>query len=1072
MIKKDGLVWKGCRINMKKRAIVVLMMVLMALCIMSSTTVYADQPLCSGTLNCDNYTLEQVQKFYYNQLTSDEKALYDAITKATVAKPKFTVKIAKGYTKQELDFLVPKCMGAVVSDMPEKRMIWKRPLWHYDYNKKTGSLTINLEQNAAYSPYNYEKAMSNFYDMVSAVGKEGDTLTKVTKLAKIFAENVDYAHRLHDASLSAKSSTFNDSAMGVFLTNLAVCAGMSDGFKMLCDELGIPCIVVGNAGHAWNMILIDGKWYECDPTTFVEAEEFSVRKILQGTARFNQGNGAISEMFIAVMGDFEFPIVSQTDYECSDLIIVESSSLQYSFREPEPRYLYKINNDKKTCTITGYEGPQNGNLGIPAAIDGYKVTAIGEAAFARTKFDGNLIIPDTVTKISSEAFMYCKNLTGELKLPRKLNKIGEAAFLGCSSLSGPLALPDTVKTIGIEAFLGCSSLSGSLLLPDTIENIGRAAFYNCSGLTGDIHLPSKLTSLEATFGNCTGLTGTVYLPDNLKTWNMDVLTGSGISGISVDPGNQNFASVDGVLYNKDKTLLITCPPGKEGELKFPSTVTEISDSACNGCAKLTGTLKLPNSVTQIGNWAFQNTGFSGDLIIPNSVKHIGYAAFAGGRYTGELRLPNRLEYLGDWAFTNCAFTGDLIIPDSIREYEDYCAAAFHGCQFDKIVYNCSNTKFKDTINGLSGICCDISEVHNEVSAVTKNPTCQEEGLRTYTCKDCGAERIVPIEKHSYDRGIITKSQTCTEEGIRTYTCTVCGYQKTEAVEVHTYDAGVISKQPNCLEEGLKTYACTGCGFTKTEKIVDWDAHDEVKIPAVAATCKKSGKTAGKQCAICKTVFVAQKKIPAMGHKAGSLKVTVKATATKAGKKQSKCKNCNTVLKTVKIKKLSLFIIDKTYNGKKIKKTDIRVKTKDGKTIPAKYYTITNFKRQKNIGRYTYTIKFKQTCPEYKGTAKVKFEIKPPKTSLKKLTAGKRTITVYWTNRPASQVSGYEVMLSRNKNFNGATHTYGINKKYLGFCECDSLKSKKTYYVRIRCYKYVNGVKLYSDWSAAKTIKTQ
>ena len=96
----------------------------------------------------------------------------------------------------------------------------------------------------------------------------------------------------------------------------------------------------------------------------------------------------------------------------------------------------------------------------------------------------------------------------------------------------------------------------------------------------------------------------------------------------------------------------------------------------------------------------------------------------------------------------------------------------------------------------------------------------------------------------------------------------------------------------------------------------------------------------------------------------------------------------------------------------------------------------------------------------------------PKPSLKKLTAGKRSITAYWNQRPANQVSGYEVMVSRNKNFNGATHSYDGNNKNAGFYVCDSLKSKKTYYVKVRCYKYVNGVKIYSDWSKAKTMKTK
>jgi len=141
-----------------------------------------------------------------------------------------------------------------------------------------------------------------------------------------------------------------------------------------------------------------------------------------------------------------------------------------------------------------------------------------------------------------------------------------------------------------------------------------------------------------------------------------------------------------------------------------------------------------------------------------------------------------------------------------------------------------------------------TEAHTwDAGKVTKEPTCKEDGVKTYTCAVCGetkTEVIAKTEAHTWDAGAVTKEPTCKEDGVKTYTCTVCGGTKTEAIaktESHTWDAGEVTKEPTCKEDGVKTYTCTVCGETKTEAIAKteahtWDAGAVIKEP----TCKEDG----------------------------------------------------------------------------------------------------------------------------------------------------------------------------------------------------------------------------------------
>lgn len=157
----------------------------------------------------------------------------------------------------------------------------------------------------------------------------------------------------------------------------------------------------------------------------------------------------------------------------------------------------------------------------------------------------------------------------------------------------------------------------------------------------------------------------------------------------------------------------------------------------------------------------------------------------------------------------------------------------------------------------------------------------------------------------------------------------------------------------------------------------------------------------------------------------------------------------------------------TYDGK-TKTPSLTIKDVNGtKLVKGTDYTVKYASGRKNVGSYKVTITFKG---KYSGKVTKTFKINPVKTTVSKLTPGKKSITAAVTKK-SKQVSGYQIQYSTSKKFtNAKTKTISSYKttKYT----LKSLSAKKTYYVRVRTYKNVNGVKYYSGWSTYKSVKTK
>jgi hypothetical protein len=343
-----------------------------------------------------------------------------------------------------------------------------------------------------------------------------------------------------------------------------------------------------------------------------------------------------------------------------------------------PDFTYTIANG--TITITGYIG-RGGTVAIPDTINGLPVTTIGDSAFSGCNGLTNVLIPASITNLARNAFWGCPNLaaitvdalnlvyssvegvlfdksrttlTGcpqgkgpSYTIPNGTTNIGELAFEGCSSLTNvtipnsvtsigdqafasftglsSITIPNSVISIGTDAFSGCPSLT-SVTIPISVISIGAYAFGNCYGLTS-VTIPGSVTDIgTGAFYGCSGLTN-VLIPASVTSLAIDAFRDCpNLAAITVDPLNLVYSSVDGVLFNKSRTILTECPQGKGPSYTIPNGTTRIGAHAFDGCSSLTN-VTIPNSVTSIGDWAFYHCMSLTRVTIPNSVTNIGGWAF-------------------------------------------------------------------------------------------------------------------------------------------------------------------------------------------------------------------------------------------------------------------------------------------------------------------------------------------------------------------------------------------------------------------------------------------------------------
>lgn len=277
------------------------------------------------------------------------------------------------------------------------------------------------------------------------------------------------------------------------------------------------------------------------------------------------------------------------------------------------------------AVITAYTGPQEGDLVLPATINGVPVVAIGDQAFQDCYgLSGSVIIPSTVTRIGASAFYGCGGLDGYVIIPASVKEIGDFAFFDCYSLTGSLTIPGTVESIGESAFAFCESMTGSLSLPADVA-LGSRCFQG-AGFTGSITVPATMNLGANVFA------GT----DLVITWEAPAFTWEQADGAAVITGWNGPVTAGLTIPETLGGLTVTtigesafASIGLEGEIVIPGCVTTISADAFRSNPGVTS-LTLNEGLVTIGEYAFGGcTGLTGVITLPSTAVDVADTAFAG-----------------------------------------------------------------------------------------------------------------------------------------------------------------------------------------------------------------------------------------------------------------------------------------------------------------------------------------------------------------------------------------------------------------------------------------------------------
>ena len=424
-------------------------------------------------------------------------------------------------------------------------------------------------------------------------------------------------------------------------------------------------------------------------------------------------------------------------------------------------------------------------------------------------------IPQGVTNIEEGTFFLCENLES-ITLPENLNQISRSAFSRCSSLNN-MDLPKGLKSIGYEAFLGCSRLK-SIDIPEGVTSIANSVFEDCSGLEKvnipegittivshmfdgcsslkTITIPKSVTRIEnCAFGYCDNLLSIDILGDKLTISSAMILDSEKMRSIRFagtkekwDALNVQFANVT-VYYNYD--------PNHEHHYVTES-ITDVTctkdgkeEKVCTLCGDFYETIiKAPGHSWNDGEVTKKST------CIEAGVK----------TYTCTVCKETRTEEI--------EATGHQHIE--IRNAEETTCSK-EGYTGDQVCKDCDTVVEKGTVIAKKGHTWNVGEV-------TTSATCEEKGVKTYTCTVCKATKTedIPASGHTEVTDSVIEPTCETIGKTEGSHCSVCNEilvpQKTLEATGHAWGQGKVTKEVTCTEIGEKAYTCSNCGKTRTEEI--------------------------------------------------------------------------------------------------------------------------------------------------------------------------------------------------------------------------------------------------------------
>ena len=350
-------------------------------------------------------------------------------------------------------------------------------------------------------------------------------------------------------------------------------------------------------------------------------------------------------------------------------------------------FTLKLDNDKDDLyvTIKGYYG-ENEHVTIPECVQGLKIKEIYGEAFKGNEKIKKITIEKGITVIKFGTFEDCTELA-EVELPEGLQEICFKAFKGCKKLA-KIQFPESILSIYDSAFEGCEELTG-VFIPKDVQNLNNDTFQGCV----------KLKEIIA------------------------------------DDENLYFSTPDGVLLDKNQTMLIRYPEGKkESSYKVPDTVVDIDNNAFKNCKELAA-ITLPGRLYSIGAGSFDGCEKLEEITvqdgnprlktkdgvlfdkeektllfypinrketeynIPDGIEHIRSGAFFNCKNLKSVSFPESLRMIRKDAFRDCENLVSITMPEKLK---GICSGAFCGCkQLKKVTLSRKTRIGHDAFEGLS-----------------------------------------------------------------------------------------------------------------------------------------------------------------------------------------------------------------------------------------------------------------------------------------------------------------------------------------------------------------------------------
>ena len=614
------------------------------------------------------------------------------------------------------------------------------------------------------------------------------------------------------------------------------------------------------------------------------------------------------------------------------------------------------------------------------------------------------------------------NLTA--KAETKTGTCGENVTYSLDSSTGELTISGTGNMDNYNYYdsnnpFYDNSVIKTITISSGVTSVGDFAFQSCTNLTS-VTIGNSVTSIgDRAFEGCTSL-----------------------ASISVDENNKNYSSADGVLFDKGKTTLIRYPQASAiTKYTIPNSVTSIGDFAFQSCTNLTS-VTIPNSVTSIIGYAFddctsltsinvdKNNGdysstdgilFNKDkttlirypqasaiteYTIPNSVTSIGENAFSWCESLTSVTIPDSVRSIGYHAFVGCESLTSVTIGNSVTSIEN---SAFQGCE------SLTSVTIPDSVTsigwGAFNGCTSLTSIN-----VDKN--------NEYYSSDNGI---------LFDKGKTTLIKCPPASTIKTYSIpnsvTSIG---DDAFSGCTSLASITI--PNSVTS-IEQWAFQGCTNLTSVTIPD--------------SVTSIGVTAFANCTSLTSVIIPNS-VTSIGDSAFA--------------------DC-TSLK------------DLYYLGTKAEWNNINIEddndcltnatlhcTDDVKPQPTPNPAPQPIPQQTPQPSVPTTQAQQTTQPQQTTQAQSNSAQKPKSTKTKKVKSSKKAIAVEWVKTKG--VKGYEIQVATDKKFKKNKKTVTVKKQKTTKTTVKKLKAKKKYYVRVRTYKIVNGKKVYSSWSKVKSVKTK